>query len=182
MTLSEYYDSLESKSDKGTTHNYINGYYSNEFTAKKDIELAILELGLAGGASIKLWNGWFTNAKIIGIDIEDECIDMFLNEPNIIIQKRDGYCEDTLNEWSDDSFDYIIEDGPHSLESQIFSVKHWIDKIKSGGKLIIEDIQSTENLNSIIEHIDKSKASYHIFDLREDKGRYDDIIIELIKL
>lgn len=182
MTLSEYYDLLQSKSDKGTTHNYINGYYNNEFTPKRDTELSILELGLAGGASIKLWNGWFTNVKIIGMDIEDECINSFSDANNIIIQVRDGYCENTLKEWSDNIFDYIIEDGPHTLESQIFSVKYWIDKIKPGGKLIVEDIQSTNNLNSIIENIDKSKASHNIFDLRGDKGRYDDIIVELIKL
>jgi hypothetical protein len=182
MTLSEYYDSLESKTDKGTIHNYINGYYNNEFTPKRNQPLTLLELGLAGGASIKLWDGWFTNSKLIGIDIDDECMNLFSDKSNIIIQTRDGYCEDTLNEWSDNIFDYIIEDGPHTVESQIFTVKYWIDKIKSGGKLIMEDIQSTENLNSIIEHIDKSKASYHIFDLRNDKGRYDDIIIELTKL
>jgi len=182
MTIGEYYDSLEPKSDKGTTHNYINGYYNNEFTPKKNSELFILELGLAGGDSIKIWAGWFTNVKIIGIDIQDECVNIFSDASNINIHVRDGYCENTLKEWPDNIFDYIIEDGPHTMESQIFSVKYWIDKIKPGGKLIIEDIQSIDDLNSIIENIDKSKASYNIFDLRGDKGRYDDIIVELIKL
>lgn len=35
MKFTQFYEKLEPKSDKGTLHNYIDGYYSTEFTPKK---------------------------------------------------------------------------------------------------------------------------------------------------
>lgn len=188
MTLTDYFnsneykDSVKLKTDKGTTHNYIEGYYNNEFTKHQYDSLNLMELGLAGGDSIKLWNGYFKNIKIVGIDRNDECVSIFANDKNIKIEVADGFIHSTLDKFQNNTFDYIIDDGPHTLESQIFSVSNWFNKLKIGGKLIIEDIQSIENLNQIISNVDQSISSYTIFDLRNDKRRYDDIIIEIIKL
>jgi hypothetical protein len=41
-----------------------------------------------------------------------------------------------LSTFEDDSFDYIIDDGPHTLASMVISAQKWIDKVKPSGKLI----------------------------------------------
>ena len=71
---------LEFGSDKGTqcVNNlsakcYTKVYYEY-FENIRDYELNILEIGIFDGASLKMWNAFFPNATIYGIDIRSvEC-------------------------------------------------------------------------------------------------------------
>jgi hypothetical protein len=185
MKFKEFYEKLEPKSDKGTLHNYIDGYYSNEFTPKKNDVLTIIEIGINHGYSVNLLSNWFANSKIIGIDNGQEMLDVdkifVSNIPNVEAIYDDAFSHNVLNKFEDNTIDYIIDDGPHTLKSQLYSVNNWYKKIKTGGKLIIEDIQSLTDLNLLIIAINDLNYDYNVFDLRESKNRYDDIIIEIIK-
>jgi hypothetical protein len=95
---------------------------------------------------------------------------------------KDGYSDETLALFENNYFDYIIDDGPHTLQSQKDAIVKWLPKIKSGGKLIIEDIQKIEHILELENVIDKEIASeWKTFDMRNNKGRYDDIIFEVTK-
>ena len=109
-------------------------------------------------------------------------IDFYINKwgirDRVEIIHADAYDVKTLDMFDNNSFDYIIDDGPHTLESQIYSVTNWISKVKQNGKLIIEDIQSEHwigEFNKVNTH------PYKIIDLRKDKDRYDDLIYEITK-
>lgn len=93
----------------------------------------------------------------------------------------DAYSDEYVNKFLNDYFDYIIDDGPHTLQSQLSFIDLYYPKIKKGGKLIIEDIQSNSDLNAIEERLQELKYKYKIFDLTANKGRYDDILIEITK-
>ncbi len=184
MRLSEFYNQLEPKSDKGTEHDYFNGYYDAEFTPKKDKSITLLEIGVLNGESINLWNKYFENAKeIYGVDINitNQAIATVNPTDEIVLERADAYSEDYVNKFLNDGFDYIIDDGPHTLWSQIAFIELYYKKIKKGGKLIIEDIQSKSDLEAIEQRLKELKYKYKIFDLTANKGRYDDIIIEITK-
>jgi 23S rRNA U2552 (ribose-2'-O)-methylase RlmE/FtsJ len=185
ITFSEFYKNIEPKSDKGTLHDYIDGYYSNEFTNRRLEKLSILEIGVRRGDSLNLLSKWFTNSDIIGIDNGSEMnhsnIEFIKTLSNTKLFLENAYVDSIINKFQDNSIDYIIDDGPHTLESQLYSINNWYKKIKMGGKLIIEDIQSLTNLNLLIIVINDLNYDYNVFDLRESKNRYDDIIIEIIK-
>jgi phosphoribosylpyrophosphate synthetase len=58
-----------------------------------------------------------------------------------------------------DGFDIIIEDGPHTLESQIFAVQNYTQLLKDGGILIIEDVITTgSSINRCAELLIKNGA------------------------
>jgi hypothetical protein len=179
MTLQELHRSDTNISDKGTTHDYINGYYSTEFGDKRNNKIKLLEIGVHNGPSIRLWKRWFLNSEIIGIDNEN----IYHGDPiydRLIIE--DAYVDSSINQFPDGYFDYIIDDGPHTLDSQIIAATKWIHKIKPGGKLIIEDIQNINFVNTIQNSLDISVVQEtRLFDLRNNKNRYDDIIFEITK-
>jgi predicted O-methyltransferase YrrM len=185
MNLKEFYENRDNKSDKGTTHDYISAYYNNEFTSKRFESISILEIGIHTGLSLKLWKDWFENANIFAIDpckevdILQEILDEIEVRKNVTIIKDDAYTQHVLNMFEDGSVDYIIDDGPHTLQSQLYSIKHWIKKIKPGGKLIIEDIQSINDLNNLVLAADETDMKWEVYDMRSNKGRYDDIILEI---
>lgn len=187
MDLKDYYylDSIKRVTDKGWSHSYIEYYYSHKFTPLKSKPLVMLELGVHYGNSTRLWNEWFENAFIYGIDISDDSIKRIENMRMVKGIVGDGYTIDMVNKFDDEFFDIIIEDGPHTLESQIFAVNNWGKKIKKNGTLIIEDIQEIGHVNILMEHIENNldvKFYYKVFDLRSIKNRYDDIILELIRI
>ena len=123
MNLSEFYKSTGENSDKGIVHCYIDEWYSNEFTPIRNEELSILEIGVNKGDSIILWRDWFINSKIFGIDnkgeMTDEDINIVNNIENVNIIYGDAYSDDIVDLYTNETFDYIIDDGPHTLESQL---------------------------------------------------------------
>jgi hypothetical protein len=183
MTFSEFYEASDFKSDKGTTHDYINGYYSNEFTSKRNDKLKILEIGVHRGTSMKLLREWFINSKIIGIDpfgdgLPEGIADDIRNMGDITIIQDDGYAQNVLDMFEDNSIDYLIDDGPHALDSQLFAIEYWFKKIKAGGTMIIEDIQNIDRDKEKIDELCfKLGLSYEIIDLRNNKNRYDDVLL-----
>jgi len=190
MNLLEFYNNNPGRynTDKDTTHDYIRSYYNNEFTSIRSDEIRILEIGIASGGSIKLWADWFVNGNIYGVDVANN-INEHVN--NTILYFNDAYVPETLLMFEDNFFDYIIDDGPHTLESQLNFIKLWFSKIKSGGKLIIEDVQDADWIPLFESYIEKLKASgrmspsdceFKTFDFRANKNRYDDIIFEITKL
>ena len=74
----------------------------------------------------------------------------------------------------------MIDDGPHTLTSQKLCVGLYYLKMKIGGKIIIEDVKDT-NLSSLESFIKSKNYKYKVIDLRPNKNRYDDIIIEITK-
>jgi len=180
-TFSQFYQSIEPKSDKGTLHDYIDGYYSEEFTDKKLEKLSILEIGVRRGDSLNLLSKWFINSEIIGIDNGSEMnqsnIDFVNGLPNVKLFLENAYADSIINKFEDNSFDYIIDDGPHTLQTQIISIQKWLKKVKPAGKLIIEDIQSIIELNNLVLEASDAELLWEVYDMRDSKGRYDDIIL-----
>ena len=141
------------------------------------------EIGVFRGHSLLMWHDYFPNAEIYGVDINitNQAISTVNPTDEIVLERADAYSEDYVNKFLNDGFDYIIDDGPHTLWSQIAFIELYYKKIKKGGKLIIEDIQSKSDLEAIEQRLKELKYKYKIFDLTANKGRYDDIIIEITK-
>jgi len=180
MTLKELHNTTRPLTDKSTTHDYINGYY-NEAFADTSKPINLLEIGVYKGGSLKLWAEHFgPDSKIYGFDIEDIVEPTFISAPNIFYELKDAYSDEVVSSFDDEYFDIIIDDGPHTLQSQIDCIQKWWPKLAVGGKMIIEDIQSENDL-LVLRAMNQPSGSLTVYDLRPNKGRYDDIIIELIK-
>lgn len=189
MTFADFYNTFELKSDKGTIHDYINGWYSSEFTPIRHDNLNILEIGIQHGYSIKLLSEWFYNSTIYGIDnfedpkiIKSNTLNLITNN-NINFFEEDAYQKKCLDLFSDNSLDYIIDDGPHYLESNLYCIEYWYKKLKMGGTMIIEDIQNIESEVSYYQDIcKKNNIPFEIVDLRSRKNRHDDVLLIFKKI
>lgn len=172
--------------DKGSTHDYINGYYNSEFSYRREETLKILEIGVSSGSSISLWNKFFGNSLIYGVDVQNGITDVYkpiMIEKNIKLIFDDAYNDSVVNLFPNDYFDYIIDDGPHTLQSQMDCINKWLCKVKSGGKIIIEDIQQESDALSLRDaaNLTSLVKTSTIIDLRLNKGRWDDLILEVVK-
>jgi hypothetical protein len=162
--------------DKGTLHSYIE-IYEEHMNKKQDID--ILEIGVQKGHSIRMWQDYFINSNVYGIDITlDNVIYDGLNNVYVC----DATSESQINEiFLDKKFDYVVDDGSHLIEHQIKSLEILWEKIKPGGKYFIEDVSGDQAINSITSYLESNNMKYTVIDNRLVKNRYDDIIILIEK-
>jgi len=178
--LNKTFDNIAG-TDKNTGHSYISNFYEKEFLNYKDKDISLLEIGIDCGASLKLWSEYFKNAeKIVGIDIGNYIPPKYKNIKNVTYIFEDAYNKEVSNKLG--TFDIIIDDGPHTLESQIKSIEYYLPKLNENGILIIEDIQEESWLEEFkkqfkittIQH--NIECSFEVVDLRYNKNRYDDLM------
>jgi SAM-dependent methyltransferase len=182
--------------DKGASnkldgHSYIQNFYGKEFEVYKNKKIKILEIGIFEGGSIKLWKEYFSKAKeIIGVDITNEYLHQkYLNIDKVSYNFGDAYDHEFSKIFSND-FDIIIDDGPHTLETQIASIQLYLPKLKKGGIFVIEDVQYDSWFNNFIDESEKiykndnSNAEYVVdcLDFRDTLGRSDDMLFVIKKV
>ena len=77
----------------------------------------------------------------------------------------------------------MLDDGPHSLDSMTKFISLYSRVLADDGILIIEDVQEYDWIEHLKNAVpDNLKQYIHIYDLRENKGRYDDIVFTIDKL
>lgn len=178
-TLRECYESnpaIALCTDKDTVHSYLD-FYEREFTGKSVNNF--LEIGIWRGGSLELWNKYFPEANIYGVDINPPCEKGIYGKVHVV--KADAYQYSFVSEFPNNYFDIIIDDGPHTIESQILAVVLYYPKLAYGGRMYIEDIQSEDQANLLLNLANRVADDYFFHDFRSIKGRYDDMIIELRK-
>ena len=138
--------------DKGSTsgdHNYLIAY--EKYTSPMRVFAKnILEIGVASGESMGLWNEYFINANIHGIDITPE-LNGILEKPfrdTSKIQFHIGKQQDvkflkTVVDSIGAPLDLIIDDGGHVPEQMIKSVMFLQNYLSPEGYYILEDIWVT---------------------------------------
>ena len=175
------------RTDKNTTHSYLV-LYESLLKSKKISAYNILEIGIWTGGSIKLWNDYFINAIVYGVDIiniKNVWDEIKNNDKIILYTSTNGYDNDFVKNTfinKDIKFDFILDDGPHTLESMKLCIKLYIDLLTDDGILIIEDVQSIEWIDILSNEVNDDLKKYiDFYDLRVNKGRYDDIVFVINK-
>jgi hypothetical protein len=181
-----------SKTDKNTTHSYLQLYQklliSKKETAKNVLEVGIGDFGEKNGGSIKLWRDFFTNATIYALDILpiDRVMDELLNDDRVILYTSSNAYD---NEFFTTHFlnknikcDFMLDDGPHTLESMKQFIKLYSQIMTDDGILIIEDVQSLDWIYTLKNEVPENlKKFIKVYDLRRNKNRYDDIVFTIDK-
>lgn len=115
-------------------HDYTN-IYNRFFGVERNNIKTVLEIGVSYGSSLRMWQEYFQNAIIYGIDINPAS--KFEHE-RIKILIGDQTDAKVLSELPN-NFDIIIDDGGHHSTQQIESFKLLFPKVISGGIYVVED-------------------------------------------
>jgi len=134
--------------DKSGIHNFNSrtflDNYERYFKYLKDKPISFFELGIYNGSSLKVWEEYFTNAKIVALDIdptkkqfETSKTKVYIgsqNDPSIINQIKQDYPE---------KFAVILDDASHLNDLTIQSFDLLFEHVMPGGLYIIEDTHCT---------------------------------------
>lgn len=152
-------------SDKSSLHHGYTKYYDYYFSNICNSVKNLLEIGVFNGSSIKMWEEYFKNAEINGIDINPQCKKIENNRIKIHIGDQSDIL--FLKEiCGSKKYDIIIDDGSHLSEHQIKTFEFLFDYVLDGGLYIIEDTKTSYHKR----WVNNSESCINFF-----KKRIDDI-------
>jgi hypothetical protein len=161
--------------DKAHVHLYLP-FYDLLFAPYKNKKINIFEVGYLDGGSLKLWEDYFPNAQIRGIDITDEYrqkTGVKFTTDRVRVEILDSM-KLSKKFFRDFSPDIVIDDGCHISDYQIHVVKTVYPLLRDGGLLIIEDFGSPEQLLPLFREIG---YPFDVVDLRSLNGRHDNMLL-----
>ena len=185
MSLEQLVDNT--RTDKNTTHSYLQ-LYQQLLITKKYTAKHVLEVGIDRGGSIKLWSDFFSYATVYGLDIIniDAVWDEIKNNDRIVLHTSTNAYDSTFFKTNfldkDIMCDFMLDDGPHTLESMVQFITLYSQIMTEDGILIIEDVQDWNWIDVLKNAVpDNLKQYIKTYDLRSNKGRYDDIVFTIDK-
>lgn len=174
----------KSSSDKNTSHKYgpIYDLVFNTQYIKFGRNLNVLEIGITqfGEGSAECLSKIPFIEKYVGVDIKPYRGNF--SSENVKLYSGPEYDAYTLNVMNDimekeGKFDIIIDDGPHTWESQKWFLKNYFSLLNQGGVLLCEDIQEfylKHNLKLLSKELD-----LFVLDLRVNNNKDFNEIIAL---
>ena len=183
--LTDYCDNA--LTDKNTVHSYLEIYEAlfqqKKFTAKEVLEIGIGPVPHNNGGSIRMWSMYFPYANIHACDVIpiDHVLGSLVNHPRVHLHTSNNAYNPNfvMNTFTSKNitFDILLDDGPHTLGSMITFITLYLPLLKKDGILVIEDVQDIHWINNLREVTPEEwKPFIEVYDRRNIKGRYDDII------
>tara|TARA_B100001175_G_scaffold291671_1_gene276972 strand:+ start:545 stop:1129 length:585 start_codon:yes stop_codon:yes gene_type:complete len=168
--------------DKNVAHSYLP-LYDTLLEPIKNTATNVFELGVNRGGSIRLWYEYFTKATIYACDIIDnvQIPELKTNDRICLYLNDDAYTETFIQEkFKNKKFDFLLDDGPHTLESQEKFIELYSPLLSENGILIIEDIPKINWLEKLKDITPPELKQYiKTYDLRKKKRRWDDIVFTI---
>ena len=156
--------------------------YSKRFNSIRHSVKKILEIGVFRGHSMLMWQKYFPNAQIYGIDIDYSphnfginAKDLCKNEKRIKLFEFDACSKSNVEYLKTElgiNFDIIIDDGSHHPFHQLFSLINYSEFIKTDGYLVVEDVFMNKMFdNSFLDYFNEPLKLF-----KKDKFFFDEII------
>jgi hypothetical protein len=114
-------------------------HFEREFSQFRDQSINLIEIGVAGGSSLRAWTQFFTLARIVGVDINPNCKHFANDRVSIEIgSQADPEFLTSLCEKYPPSI--VIDDGSHQADHIRFTFEHVFPLLADGGCYVVEDL------------------------------------------
>ncbi len=171
--------------DKGYPHRYTPIYYQYLYPVALSVK-RVLEIGICTkrdlangrtGASLFMWEEFFPNAEIFGVDIDPHSM---VNEGRIKSALANQTNKTEMNSaaftFGAEKFDVIVDDGSHAPSDQIAAALIMLPWLADTGHYFIEDIYvDPKEVQEAIESKFKGELTFEVFEgakpLPEGYGR-----------
>jgi hypothetical protein len=118
--------------------------YERHLSPFRNKDITVLEIGVAGGGSLQMWNRFFgPRAKIVGIDIDPKCKEFEHHDVSIRIgsQNDEKFLKEIIDEFGNP--DIVIDDGSHRMDDVLNTFQFFYPKIPKNGVYFVEDMHTS---------------------------------------
>jgi hypothetical protein len=134
---------LSTGTDKSDRHHGYIRLYEQYFADRRHDALTLLEIGVAHGASLRMWQEFLPKARIYGLDRNPNCTVFSGNRIEVFIgdQSDPQFLGDVIDRIG--ALDIVIDDGSHVGEHQIESFESLFPAVREGGLYVVEDLHTS---------------------------------------
>jgi hypothetical protein len=170
---------LKYGTDKSSSrHGYLD-IYEKHFCGMKDKPIKMLEIGIFNGASLKMWEEYFSNAQIYAIDIDPKRMQNYGRVKSFIANQENR--ESLLDVIGGIGFcDIIIDDGGHTMLQQQLTFGCLFPFVKSGGIYCIEDLHTSYWKKRGINKFNPTKTKNTTLNVMYSISKKEDIVSDYI--
>lgn len=127
----------------------------------------VLEIGVQTGESLMLWEAYFPQASITGLD---HCDKASCRSSKVKLVRANQESRPSMQQaLGDAQFDLIIDDGGHHMRQQQISLGYLFQRLRPGGIYILEDLHTSAYGASFNYHNDTK--SYDVVKQLRDTGK-----------
>jgi len=168
--------------------------YSLLMSKYRNTYVRFSEIGVAGGASVGMWNRFFPNGTFYFFDRDQNFLDhakQIVPAHNNTFALMDVIKPESIKislEATGGNLDILLDDSSHNPNDQHHIIHQALPFVKSGGMIIIEDVNRKEPEETYMKILDdiKDEFSFISFIITEHENRYspgwdNDKILVLIK-
>jgi cephalosporin hydroxylase len=166
-----------------TKHSYGQAY-QQIFAPMQQTARSLLEIGIQRGSFLAVLAEYFPNATIHGVDVEDGVAPGVKANARIRLHFGDA-TDPAVVAGCAGLYDCIVEDASHRPEHQIQHFRDYGHFVRPGGFYVLEDVATEhfEHVRRATEAIARDCGfAMTVYDLRQQKGRYDDVLFVFEKI
>lgn len=150
-------------------------------------KVRVLEIGVYNGGSLEMWDYYFDNADIVGVDINEDCLKLQDNfSENVLIEIGNQAKPDFWEAFKSRNkpFDIIIDDGGHMMNQQQTTFDLMYDHVQENGVYLVEDTHTSywhnfggglKRAHTFIENSKDLIDSLHVHHYKENR-KEDELI------
>ena len=126
------------KLDSDIAMHFLN-VYERWFEPIRLNKMEVLEIGIHHGGSLKMWEEYFPNSQITGIDVDKKCKKHEAGRIKVFIgDQADIAFLQTMGR-----FNIIIDDGGHKMDQQKNSFYELWNHLNHNGMYVLEDLETS---------------------------------------
>lgn len=135
--------------DKSSHLNAFTEKYEPLLEPRRDLPLVMVEIGVLQGQSLRLWHEYFPAARIYGLDLQVEGVDLRDLAPRVSLHRLDQGDPTDLAAFATrlatehGGIDLVIDDGSHLSAHQILTFKSFFPVLRPGGLYCVEDVTTS---------------------------------------
>jgi predicted O-methyltransferase YrrM len=133
--------------DKGTQYTQV---YDRWLAHAREQRMRMLEIGLYNGGSFRMWRDYLPNTVLHGIDIDARTLayqDEVANSQVRLVDQGDPAALEAFVAELGGNYDFILDDGGHTMLQQIVSFEVLWPQVMPGGIYAIEDLGTSYYLD-----------------------------------
>lgn len=118
--------------------------YEKWFSPYRGKDIVFVEVGVQNGGSVQMWKNYFgKSAQIVGVDIDERCKQFEEERINIEIgsQEDPNFWAAFKEKYS--RVDIFLDDGGHTMNQQIVTLREMFPHVKDGGIYMCEDCHTS---------------------------------------
>ena len=129
--------------DKSSAHHDYLRHYESYISLQKTPITTLLEIGVFDGGSLRTWNEFLPEARIIGLDVDPRCLEFAGHNMQVELCDQSDVSQVMSVGVKHGPFNIVIDDGSHIWSHQILTFETLFPFVTSGGLFIIEDIDTS---------------------------------------